>query len=67
MILIGAQIKEARELMGWSRAKLAYEAGVSPSSVNRLERGTRRPSAWVEALIVATLAGAENGGGAGVN
>jgi len=68
MTLPGAQVKEARELLGWTRAKLACEAGVSPSSVDRLERGTRPPAAWVEALIVAALetAGVDYDEGPGV-
>jgi transcriptional regulator with XRE-family HTH domain len=67
-----AQARGARELLGWSRAKLAVKAGVSPSSINRLERDARRPAAWVEALIVAALESAgvifveENGEGPGV-
>jgi len=55
MTITAAQVKEARELLGWTQDKLAARAFVSPSSVNRLERDTRRPAAWVEASIVAAL------------
>jgi transcriptional regulator with XRE-family HTH domain len=55
MSITAAQVLEARKRLGWSRAELASKSGVSPSSVNRLERGPGRPAAWVEAMICAAL------------
>lgn len=35
------RIREARELMGWSQAQLAKEAGISQSTIGNIEAGTR--------------------------
>lgn len=40
---IGARIKEARNRKGWTQLQLALEAGVSPSTVTRWERGGLPP------------------------
>lgn len=33
-------IKELRRAKGWSQIKLAIEAGVSPTTISKLERGS---------------------------
>jgi transcriptional regulator with XRE-family HTH domain len=40
---IGARIREARLRKGWTQLQLALEAGVSPSTVTRWERGGLPP------------------------
>jgi transcriptional regulator with XRE-family HTH domain len=68
-----AQVRAARALIGWSRAKLADAAGVSVSIVEQFETGAPGPivdeavekmRAALEAAGVAFIA--RNGGGAGV-
>jgi transcriptional regulator with XRE-family HTH domain len=67
-----AQVRAARALIGWSRAKVADAAGVSVSIVEQFETGAdhipdemvERMRAALEAAGVAFIA--SNGGGAGV-
>jgi transcriptional regulator with XRE-family HTH domain len=72
MTITSAQVKEARELLGWTRTRLAIEAQVSEASVGRFERGTAHLGEWIRPTIRKALeqAGvefiAENGGGARV-
>jgi transcriptional regulator with XRE-family HTH domain len=68
----GAQVKAARELLGWTLLDLGYRAGVSEPTISAFEQTLRtfRPSC-VEAIKRALEAAgvefiAENGGGAGV-
>jgi len=68
-----AQVRAARALIGWSRAKLADAAGVSVSIVEQFETGApdHIPDEAVEKLRAALEAAgvafiARNGGGAGV-
>jgi transcriptional regulator with XRE-family HTH domain len=43
MSLSGAQVKAARELLGWSQVTLAGEVGISAATVGRFETGKRNP------------------------
>ena len=70
---MGSQVRAARGLIGWSRSKLAEAAGVSLSTVKRLEaarvaggpsRAAARARAALEAAGVEFIP--ENGGGVGV-
>ena len=38
-----AQCQAARELLGWSRMRLAVQAGVNTGTVDRLEHGRSKP------------------------
>jgi transcriptional regulator with XRE-family HTH domain len=44
MTVTGAQIKAARDLLHWSRAKLSVEAQVGFAVLSAFERGSRIPS-----------------------
>lgn len=44
--MIGERIKRVRNSLGWTQAKLADEAGVSQSTINTLEKRTKRPDAY---------------------
>jgi transcriptional regulator with XRE-family HTH domain len=44
MTVTGAQIKAARDLLRWSRAKLSVEAQVGFAVLSAFERGSRIPS-----------------------
>ena len=39
MQLLGQSIRRARRARGWSQAKLASDAGLSPSTISKLESG----------------------------
>src|SRR5476649_640864 len=39
MTITGAQVREARELLGWTRDRLAGASGLSPTTISRLEAG----------------------------
>lgn len=43
--MTGAQLREARQALGWTKTDLARRAGVSLAAVSRWERGERR-MAW---------------------
>jgi len=65
------QCKMARVALGWGTRDLAQEAGVSPDTIARLERGERLRDATVAGIRAAfEAAGIEfipaNGGGVGV-
>jgi transcriptional regulator with XRE-family HTH domain len=65
------QIKAARNLLGWSRIRLASRIGVGEVSIAILERGVRLPQKFDlnRARITLESAGVEfleNGGRAGV-
>ncbi len=40
--LISKNIKQMRELLGWTQAKLASEAGVTAAALSKLEKGEGR-------------------------
>ncbi|ASC06058.1 helix-turn-helix domain-containing protein [Acetobacter pasteurianus] len=61
----------ARAAIGWGVRDLAKEAGVSPDTIARLERGEELKTSTIEAIRSALEAAGvefipENGGGAGV-
>ncbi|ATI12307.1 helix-turn-helix domain-containing protein [Acetobacter pomorum] len=61
----------ARAAIGWGVRDLAKEAGVSPDTIARLERGEELKPSTIEAICSALEAAGvefipENGGGAGV-
>ncbi|MBK5570992.1 helix-turn-helix transcriptional regulator [Ensifer sp. SSB1] len=65
------QCKMARAALGWGTRDLAKNAGVSPDTIARLERGERLREATIDVVRSAfEKAGIEfipeNGGGAGV-
>jgi transcriptional regulator with XRE-family HTH domain len=69
MTISAAQLKAARQLLGWSQDDVASTAGVSTEAVVYLEHGTRAPKPRALADIRLTLeaAGIEfaNGGAPG--
>lgn len=51
----GEQIREARKLLGWSRADLALRVGVSAATVEQWECGRRAPGHAVRARLLPLL------------
>jgi ribosome-binding protein aMBF1 (putative translation factor) len=49
--LTGSQIREARELLGWSRVQLAHAAKVSLTSIRKAELDGPRMTDWVQLAI----------------
>jgi len=45
MTISGTQVREARELLGWTRDRLAGASGLSPTTISHLEAGKRWPTA----------------------
>jgi transcriptional regulator with XRE-family HTH domain len=45
MTLTAAQVRDARNLLGWTRDRLAGESGLSPTTISHLESGKRWPTA----------------------
>ena len=43
-IAFGKRLKEAREKMGYTQAKLSEEVGISPNFLGDIERGLKLPS-----------------------
>ena len=72
MIVTGAQVKEARELLGWTRGRLAGASGWSPATISRLEAGKRLAAARLLPSVRSALEDfgviftPENGDGPGV-
>ncbi|WP_298282696.1 helix-turn-helix domain-containing protein [Acidocella sp.] len=70
--IIPAQLRAARALIGWSRDKLAENAGTTERTIARIEDGQTNPRRSTASAIRAALEAAgvqfipENGGGAGV-
>jgi transcriptional regulator with XRE-family HTH domain len=58
MILTPAQVKEGRQLLGWTAAALAAHTGVDPKHLESFEREKRRLSVLDLSVIQTTLAGA---------
>jgi transcriptional regulator with XRE-family HTH domain len=44
MTLTGAQVREARELLGWTQNDLAGRVGVSTTTISFFENNRQRPS-----------------------
>jgi transcriptional regulator with XRE-family HTH domain len=53
---VGEAIRRARQLRGWTQARLAEVAGLSPNYVARLERGELGPSLFVANQLCEALA-----------
>jgi transcriptional regulator with XRE-family HTH domain len=60
MMITAAHYKDARQLLGWSQSRLAGEAGVSTTTVGKVEGGERK----VLALTVSTIRDALEAAGA---
>jgi transcriptional regulator with XRE-family HTH domain len=69
MTITSDQVKTARRVLGWTQSQLAVDAGISPATVSRFERGSHI-SGWIVSEILKALvdAGVEftNGGEPGV-
>jgi transcriptional regulator with XRE-family HTH domain len=72
MTITAAQLKAARQLLGWTQEQLAVEARVSPSAVSRFEAARHWPSSGIVSAVQSALEAAgviftpENGDGPGV-
>jgi transcriptional regulator with XRE-family HTH domain len=55
MTITGAQLKAARQLLGWTQDKLAVEARLSPSTIGHFESGRRQPAALIVDMIKCAL------------
>jgi ribosome-binding protein aMBF1 (putative translation factor) len=72
MTITGAQVKEARELLGWSQIKLTLVSGIDGGAIRRFETAKRIPPRSVGMALRRTLKSAgvifveENGEGPGV-
>ncbi len=72
MTITGAQVRNARNLLGWTRDRLAGASGLSPTTISHLESGKRWPTALRLSSIRCVLEDfgvifvEENGGGPGV-
>jgi transcriptional regulator with XRE-family HTH domain len=72
MTLTGAQVREARELLGWTQIRLARAAKVSQTTACNVERDDARLTTWAQHAIRSALESAgvefiaQNGGGPGV-
>jgi transcriptional regulator with XRE-family HTH domain len=66
MTITGAQVRAARQLLGWSQSRLAGEVGVSTSNIAKLEGGNHTVSVLTVSTIrrVLTEAGVEFTSGA---
>jgi DNA-binding XRE family transcriptional regulator len=51
MTITGKQTKAARELLGWTKAQLAREAGATLTEINCFENGKKRPAMIVLSTI----------------
>jgi transcriptional regulator with XRE-family HTH domain len=54
-VLRGRLLHAARDLLGWTQARVAGEAGISTAAVTALEVGRRGPRAGSVAAITAAL------------
>lgn len=43
------RLRQEREFLGWSQTELAYKLGLTPSTINKYESGTRFPD--IETLV----------------
>jgi transcriptional regulator with XRE-family HTH domain len=63
MTITGEQVKTARELLGWSRAKLAREAGMTVTAIADFENGKKRLAVIAVSTIARILRTAETKSG----
>jgi DNA-binding XRE family transcriptional regulator len=72
VIISPQQCKEARKMLGWSRANCGKAAGIGPSTVYIFERGIVRQSTWISTALRDAFQSAgvefiaDHGGDAGV-
>jgi transcriptional regulator with XRE-family HTH domain len=72
MMISAAQVKAARELLGWSQIKLMLASGIDGGAIRRFETGKRFPPRSVGIALSRALKSAgvifieENGEGPGV-
>ena len=72
MIITSAQVRDARNLLGWTVRGLAALSGIDPKHLDAFEREKRRLSVLDLSVIQTALARAgvefiaQNGGGPGV-
>ena len=52
---IGQRIKTARDLLGYTQAKLASEAEITPAAISQIEAGDRTPSSPILRRIASVL------------
>jgi transcriptional regulator with XRE-family HTH domain len=52
---LGARLRAQREALGWTQAKLAERAGVSPNYIGVLERGLKLPTLDTLVLLAKAL------------
>jgi len=52
MSITGAQIRAARQLLGWSQFELSRLSGVSEATIHRFEKGHIEPREHTRAAIV---------------
>lgn len=55
-VVIPEQLRAARGLLGWSRSKLAKEAGMSAETVKNIEHGVYEPKKGTLTALVETFA-----------
>jgi transcriptional regulator with XRE-family HTH domain len=63
-MITGEQVKTARELLGWSRAQLAREAGMTVTAIAEFENGKKRLAVIAISTIARILRTAEGKSGA---
>ena len=54
-VIIGGRIKKRREEVGLSQKALAEKATISPSAINKFEKGEKKPSTGVLVKIAEVL------------
>lgn len=52
---VGKNLKRFRNSKKWSIRKLALEADMAPSTIDRIERGQRNPSVTILAVLAEAL------------
>ena len=55
-MLLGANLRRAREKLGWSQEELADRAGIHRTYISGVERGTRNPTLGIIEILADTLA-----------
>lgn len=53
--ITGQRIKEARDRLGYTQAKLASEADITPAAISQIEAGERTPSSPILRRIASVL------------
>lgn len=53
--ILGANVRKARELRGWSQEELADRSGIHRTYISGVERGSRNPTLSIISSIAAAL------------